>query len=857
SSFKKIEKTSNIFNKISMFATKDLNEYEIDTYFSSNRRHIEEINNSFFSFFYSDSLYVVLKAKELNVERPHGHVLRTGKDIFPSDESMSSTTYAYGIFNSQLTIGNTSFNKLLSVSRNHLNVLKSSGQRIFIKEDDGYKLLGVPSAFEIGINHCKWIYKGNNSTIIIKVWTCMHEPACFLEIEVEGTEKKEFIISNNIVLGNNELDSSGLVNIDNKKKKVELTPAHDEQIAKKYPDARFFIVSKDSDKIEIINGDSLLYDDEIDRNNPYVVIKTKPVDKFSLTITGNILSAKNAKMLADKYEKQIYSFNDMLSSSRQFWMSLCKNAKIRLDDKEDGVDKLNDILFWYLHNAMVHYTVPHGLEQYSGAAWGVRDVCQGPVEFLISTQNYSYVKDILKLVFAHQYRQSSNWPQWFMFDRFCEYQQHESHGDIIIWPLKALCDYIEATNDFSILDEEVCYTDEKDFSFTSDKDSIFSHTKRLISNIENNSIINTSLLCYGDGDWDDTLQPADASMKKQMVSGWTVELVYQTFNRYKRVCKNANQLGMSEKMEQFCEKIKNDFNKYVIKDGVVSGFVYFHNINNIDNMLHPGGSKTGIKYRLLPMTRGMISEIFTKQQVKDHYKIIKNKLYFPDGVRLMDTPAKYNGGMQKYFKRAETSANFGREIGLQYVHAHIRYIEAMAKIGDADEVYKALLMINPITIDKVVPSAMTRQSNSYFSSSDANFTDRYIAKKDFLKIKKSKVKIKGGWRIYSSGPGIYINQLISNFLGIRVLFDDIVIDPVIPKKLNGLFFNFEFKDKKVEYRYNIMTNVFSPGHVVINGKKVDNTKYEDNPYRRGGLLINKDIFYELLNKEFNVVEIFV
>ena len=44
--------------------------------------------------------------------------------------------------------------------------------------------------------------------------------------------------------------------------------------------------------------------------------------------------------------------------------------------------KLNDIFKWYIHNAMVHYTIPHGLEQYCGGAWGTRDVCQGPVELL-------------------------------------------------------------------------------------------------------------------------------------------------------------------------------------------------------------------------------------------------------------------------------------------------------------------------------------------------------------------------------------------------------------------------------------------------------------------------------------------
>ena len=50
-----------------------------------------------------------------------------------------------------------------------------------------------------------------------------------------------------------------------------------------------------------------------------------------------------------------------------------------------------------------------------------------------------------------------------MFDRFYKIQQYESHGDIIIWPLKAICDYMEATSDFDFFNEELSYTDEDDF----------------------------------------------------------------------------------------------------------------------------------------------------------------------------------------------------------------------------------------------------------------------------------------------------------------------------------------------------------------------------------------------------------
>jgi len=363
-------------------------------------------------------------------------------------------------------------------------------------------------------------------------------------------------------------------------------------------------------------------------------------------------------------------------------------------------------------------------------------------------------------------------------------------------------------------------------------------------------------MSYGHGDWEDTLQPADSSMRSRLVSAWTVELAYQTLKRYQQVCERIGRLDLAKRLQSFTDGVRTDFNRHLVKDGVVAGLGHF-SAKRVDVMLHPQDKKTGIAYRLLPMTRGMISEMFTPAQMQAHLKIIQQHLLFPDGARLMNRPILYRGGVEKYFKRAETASNFGREIGLQYVHSHIRYIEAMAKIGKAEEVYAGLLCINPIRIEQEVPTSLPRQSNAYFSSSDADFSDRYEAREHFSKIKKNQVGIKGGWRVYSSGPGIYIHQLIAGFLGLRERFSDVVLDPVMPRKMDGLKFDFEFEGKKITYHYHIQKSVCSPSQVMVNGKLVADLRYEPNAYRRGGALISKTAFRSMLNRKDNQVEIYL
>jgi cellobiose phosphorylase len=514
------------------------------------------------------------------------------------------------------------------------------------------------------------------------------------------------------------------------------------------------------------------------------------------------------------------------------------------------------VLGWYLHDAMVHYLTPHGLEQSSGAAWGLRDVCQGPVELLLATGNLGPLRDVLRIVYEHQYRHTGDWPQWFMFDRFREVQAAESHADIVLWPIKALCDYIEATGDFSILDEQVAYTDDRTMAVTAETETIFAHTERQIAKIERDCIPDTALSVFAGGDWEDTLQPADPAMARRLVSPWTVELAYQTLDRYRTVCDRAGRRTMADRLAGHCARIRSDFNRYLVPDGVVAGLACF-GPDGIEYFLHPRDRKTGVAYRLLPMTRGMISGLFSVEQARRHFALIERHLSFPDGVRLMDRPMAYRGGTSRYFKRAETSATFGREVGLQYVHAHIRYIEAMARLGRPDEAFRGLLAVCPIRLDLDVSSALPRQSNAFFSSSDAAFMDRGQASRQFGRIRSGRVGVKGGWRIYSSGPGIYINQLISNVLGLRTYFDDVVIDPVLPRRADGLTFDFEYQGRPVRYLYHVAGDGFSPREVRINGRRLPDARFADNPYRPGGMLISKRAFGEALERDENLIEIFI
>ncbi len=847
-----------LFDAPVLFESQDLGPTDLERYFGSERRHLERRDGTILSFFHGRQQHVVLKAKELVSERPTGHIMRSGRDLLPSDDSLSVTAWMFGVFGSQLTIGNTSFNKLLSVCRNPLNVLKASGQRIFLRTERGYELLGLPSAFEMGPNGARWIYQDDRLALTIRVATSLGAPAFRLSVEIERGGPLEILVSHNVVLGENEYEAAGRVVPDASRGRVELHPAPEALVSGPYPETTFFLVVPDVEQIEAIGGDGLLAADGVERGGPYVVVKTKPVTRFSLVLTGNVLDRERAVALATLYGNRPDPDAGLEQAADRFWTGFGRGAILAgaSGRTADDVARLNDLVRWYLVDAMIHYTTPHGLEQYSGAAWAVRDVCQGPVELLVATANTGPLRTILRIVYEQQDRRTGDWPQWFMFDRFRWVRAADSHADIIHWPIKALCDYVEATDDVSILDDQVAYVDARTKPGRAETETLFAHTERQIAAIERDCIPGTALAVFAGGDWEDTLQPADPAMARRLVSAWTVELAYGTLNRYRAVCDRAGQGAMAARLAELCARIRADFNRYLVPDGVVAGLAEF-TADGVEYFLHPRDRTTGVGYRLLPMTRGMISGIFSVEQAARHAALIERHLLFPDGVRLMNRPIEYRGGTSRYFKRAESAANFGREVGLQYVHAHIRYVEAMARIGRADDAFRGLLAVCPIGLELEVPSALPRQSNAYFSSSDAAFTDRRQASREFGRIRTGRVGVKGGWRVYSSGPGIYINQLISNVLGLRAHFDDIVIDPVLPRRADGLTFDFESEGRPVRYLYHVEGPGFGPREVRINGRSMPGGRYSDNPYRQGGMVIAKQTFREALARDENLVEIFI
>ncbi|QWB96284.1 cellobiose phosphorylase [Mycoplasmatota bacterium] len=807
------------YEQAPMLNGNDLTEEELDLLFD-DRRHIEKENDKILSFFTNHHHHVVLKEKERLVERPHGHLMIHGDLLNVSDQVMATTNFMFGVFNSHIVLGNTSFNKFLGDVRNPLNLQKISGQRIYIKKDDKYHMLAVPSYYEMGGATTKWYYAFDDDAIIVDAYVDMDQAVEQLKVYSKKQKSYDILITHQLLLDVNEF--TGDLNYQIHGDKIIFDISKNSFTHQKYPNLKYqMTINQDA---KIINESVL---SGITEQHGLFVLSYKQKSYIDLKIQATFDDFKDSNLTYEQADDK----------GTSYFKSILNHSNMTFQSNELDIDKLNDLIFWYTHNALVHYASPHGLEQYNGAAWGTRDVCQGPVELFMSANRYDLIRDILLKVYRRQFIENGDFPQWFMFGKFYQIQAHESHGDIIVWPLRTLAYYLQATSDTQILDEEIAYMSMNKNEFT-EFFTLKHHIKKQMETIINSFIPGTYLPRYGGGDWDDTLQPANHDLTHKMVSGWTVALLYEAFHTLGVELENSDPT-LSNELLELSKNIKNDYMKYMIVDDIPSGFVVFEDDNKLTYLLHPRDKKTGLKYRLLPFLRSIISELTEKELAEEYIKLIDRVFMHPDGVRLMDTAVEYKGGKKTFFVRAETAANFGREIGLQYVHAHIRYIESMLKTGHADRAYDAINQIVPIKMKDHVKNAYYRQSNMYFSSSDANFNDRYEAKKDFEKVRSGDILVKGGWRLYSSGPGIFIHQIIHHMLGVGMYHQNLYLDPVIPLTMDGLNFTYQYQQKELNITYHKGERLMK-----INGHVIDAIQHK-NKYRSSGFELDKSMINHL------------
>lgn len=795
-----------LFANAAPLASLDLGAEARRQLFGSERRHEEWRDGQLLSFFSGEAGHVVLRAKELLVQRPHGHLLRSGDHLVPDEGAMTSTCWMGGVFHSMLTQGHVSINRLLSTQRSLLGLFRSAGLRLFVqREGHGWQLLGLPSAFEMQPQRCRWLYAHVGGLIEVVAEAGAAPDTMGLALTVLQGGPLQLRASLHLALGGDDGAAPLRPAWEHSGDSLRITPPAGSELAARFPDGALLV---DAPGLSIVGDDGRLYDDGVSRGEPLLCLDFAPATAFSMRLRGALLDA-------------------VPPAPQPLALPQWQLA-------QPALSQLRDILPWYAHNALVHYLSPRGLEQYSGGGWGTRDVCQGPLEMLLALGLTAPVRDLLLRVFSAQ-NPDGDWPQWFMFfEREASIRAGDSHGDIVFWPLLGLAQYLIASGDAGLLDEELPF-------HGGETATLAAHVERALALIRQRVVPGTGLAAYWHGDWNDSLQPADPALRERLCSAWTVTLHHQMLHTLARALGQLGRADAAAALVAEAAGVRAEFQRLLVQDDVVAGYALFPEQGGRELWIHPQDTRTGLRYSLLPMMHAVLDSLFTPEQARVQAALIEQHLKGPDGARLFDAPLPYRGGPSTLFQRAETSSFFGREIGIMYMHAHLRYAQMLAHLGHAEAFFEALTLAHPIALADRVPGASPRQANCYYSSSDAAFADRYRAQAEYGRVLAGEVALDGGWRIYSSGPGIALGLVIGSLLGLRLEHDALVVDPVMPASLDGLRVQLTLGDLRLELTYRVGPRGYGVTRVLDEAGQALAAARRPHAYRIGALALARPV----------------
>jgi CRISPR-associated protein Csx3 len=814
-------------------AARTVTDAEVERLWPGPWRAVERRDDgTLLSFFTADDEHVVTRAKEVDVLRPHGTILRTGDTAAPDPRSLTVTCWMTGSPLSYLTRGNASDGRVLTTVRGYLGLHPDHGVRVFVEVAGRWRLLDLPSAFAMTPDGARWVHvldpdrEDAGGVVEVRTTAATTEHVVRMSVRITSGPNRRVMLALHLAGGGDPLPAA-----------PEVAEVHErpDGIAVALPGGTMRLRSGTP---LTVGDDGPLFDDGASRGSCVVTLWTGDGSGLDVEVTVDPAGAAVGEPVPDDRE-------DTTEQGRASWWPAV--TALRVGGGADArtraeAEALDVSLPWLVRDALVHFLSPRGLEQYSGGAWGTRDVTQGPVELLLALDRQADVRALLLRILAAQ-NTDGTWPQAFGFLPGDEdFRMEPPHGDVVHWPVLAVGRYLQASGDATLLDEKVSWYARADAD-PGPPSTVRTHVERALEVAREHFLPGTHLVAYGHGDWNDSLQPADPAMAVTMCSSWTVTLHHQSL---RTLADGLAVVGGEEALvgtlRAQAAAVAGDLRRHLLVDGELAGYAQLEppdqlGLVEVSRLLvHPQDGETGLRHGSLQMIHALGDDLFDADEAAHHVALVREHLTGVDGVRLFDRPPPYSGGLMSHFQRAETATFVGREIGLMYVHAHLRWCEAMARWGDADALWLGLMQVLPPATVSVVPGARRRQSNTYPSSSDAACLDRAEFAARYADVLTGATGLEGGWRIYSSGPGVMLRVVVHSMLGVRRRAGQVEIDPVIPARLDGLTATVPLAGGLLRVRYRVGGASHGPSAVRLGGRDLPTTR-SANPYRLGGLVV--------------------
>lgn len=482
---------------------------------------------------------------------------------------------------------------------------------------------------------------------------------------------------------------------------------------------------------------------------------------------GEAASTADALSLAERY--RALDLDAVFSDVGQFWDRTLGAVQVRTPDRA------MDILLnrWLLYQTLAcRMWARSGFYQASGA-YGFRDQLQDGMALCASQPDLT--REHLLRAAGRQFIEGDV-QHWWLPSSGKGIRTHVS--DDSLWLSFAAAQYITATGDPSVLDEEVAFLDgmtlapdEHDAFFqpmaSDQRATLFEHCARGLD--RGLKVGRHGMPLIGGGDWNDGLNRVGAGGQGESI--WLGWFLYATIGNFVAFAERRGEDGRAASWRQHAALLRDALEKEGW-DGDWYRRGYFDDGT-------PLGSASSSECRIdsIAQSWGVLSGAADPSRAAIAMASVEEKLIKRDeGLALLFTPPFDKTELEPGYIKGYPPGI--RENGGQYTHAAIWSVQAFAKLGDGDKAVELFSLLNPIGHARTFAAAQRYKVEPYVMCADVYSIPPHVGR--------------GGWTWYTGSAGWMYRAGVESILGFSVEGTSLHFDPCVPHA---------WKEFDIAYRY--------------------------------------------------------